>query len=143
MSEKDKLTITRAAILRIPVDTMAEWIAASPAFALRVMGIVAERIEYLYKDMLTFCTKTAKARLVCYLVCHFDHAPRTPDGTHALQISVPRKKLASRLGVSESHLSRAFKELEDLGLIVRNGAGYFIPDVPALSAYVCPAGCDW
>lgn len=136
-------TITPAAVLRLPETTVDEWLHASPAFARRLMGVFAERTDYLQKDVVTFCTKGAAARLVCYLVCQFDKAPCTPDGTLSLNITLPRNKLASRLGVSDSHLSRAFNELEKQGLIVKRRGGIFIPDVPALSRYVCPAGCDW
>lgn len=135
--------LTSAAILRVPEATVDDWIAMSPLFGRRLMAALAARTDYLQKDMVTFCTKNATARLVCYLVCQFDHAPRTPDGSLTLNIPLPRNKLASRLGVSDSHLSRAFKELEEKGLIVKQRNGIFIPDVPALSAYVCPAGCDW
>jgi CRP-like cAMP-binding protein len=136
-------TLTPAVILRVPEQTIDEWLAAVPDFSRRLMGALAEKTDYLQKDLVTFCTKNATARLVCYLVCQFDKAPCTPDGSLHLNITLPRNKLASRLGVSDSHLSRAFKELEDKGLIVKQRNGIFIPDVPALSAYVCPAGCDW
>lgn len=136
-------TITPAAVLRLPEATIDEWLHASPPFARRLMGVLAERTDYLQKDVVTFCTKGAAARLVCYLVCQFDKAPCTPDGTLSLNITLPRNKLASRLGVSDSHLSRAFNELEKNGLIVKRRGGIFIPDVSALSRYVCPAGCDW
>ena len=77
----------------------------------------------------TFCTKSATARLVCYLVCQFNQAPKTPDGSLSLNITVPRGKLASRLGVSDSIFSRAFRELEEKGLVVKQRNGIFIPDV--------------
>lgn len=137
-------TITPAAILRLPEAVLGEWLGgAAPDFARRLIGLLAARTDYLQKDMVTFCTKGATARLVCYLVCQFNQAPRTPDGSLSLNITVPRNKLASRLGVSDSHLSRAFRELEERGLIVKQRNGIFIPDVQALSRYVCPAGCDW
>ena len=136
-------TLTPAAILRIPEDTVGEWLARSPEFSRRLIGLLAARTDYLQKDMVTFCTKSATARLVCYLVCQFNQAPKTPDGSLSLNITVPRGKLASRLGVSDSHLSRAFRELEEKGLVVKQRNGIFIPDVQALSKYVCPAGCDW
>ncbi len=136
-------TLTPAAILRIPEDTVGEWLARSPEFSRRLIGLLAARTDYLQKDMVTFCTKSATARLVCYLVCQFNQAPKTPDGSLSLNITVPRGKLASRLGVSDSHLSRAFRELEEKGLVIKQRSGIFIPDVQALSKYVCPAGCDW
>jgi CRP-like cAMP-binding protein len=134
-------SLTPISALHLPHRLITEWVATYPAFALRLMSLVAERIDYLFKDMLTLRTKKATARVVCYLVCHFDKAPRTPDGTHSLHIDIPRHKLASRLGITDSHLSRAFRELQDNGMIVAQGQGFFIPDVPALSKYVCPAGC--
>jgi len=134
-------SLTPITLLHLPHDLIADWVVAYPAFARRLMSLVAERIDYLFKDMLTLRTKKATARVVCYLVCHFDKAPRTPDGTHSLTIDIPRNKLASRLGITDSHLSRAFRELQDNGMIVAQGQGYFIPDVPALSKFVCPGGC--
>jgi len=136
-------SLTQAAVLHLPNDLVSAWIGSYPSFSKRLMSLVATRINFLYKDMLTFCTKKATARLVCYIVCHFDHAPRTEDGSHSLDLAIPRKKLASRLGISESHLSRSFRELQEQGLIVPRGHGFFIPDVAALSLYVCPAGCDF
>jgi CRP/FNR family transcriptional regulator, dissimilatory nitrate respiration regulator len=134
-------SLTPISALHLPHRLITEWVSTYPAFALRLMSLVAERIDYLFKDMLTLRTKKATARVVCYLVCHFDKAPRTPDGTHSLRIDIPRHKLASRLGITDSHLSRAFRELQENGMIVAQDQGYFIPDVPALSLYVCPAGC--
>ena len=134
-------SLTPVTLLHLPHKLISEWVTTYPAFARRLMALVAERIDYLFKDMLTLRTKKATARVVCYLVCHFDKAPRTPDGTHSLSIDIPRNKLASRLGITDSHLSRAFRELQDNGMIVAQGQGFFIPDVPALSKYVCPAGC--
>ncbi len=136
-------TITAAAVLRIPEEMLTDWLTVSPAFRQRLMGLLAERTDYIEKDLVTYCTKNATARLVCYLVCNFNRAPCTPDGTLSLTVSLPRNKLASRLGVSDSHLSRAFKELEGAELIVCSRNGIFIPNVQALSRYVCPAGCDW
>ena len=134
-------SLTPVILLHLPHKLISAWVTDYPAFARRLMSLVAERIDYLFKDMLTLRTKKATARVVCYLVCHFDKAPRTPDGTHSLRIDIPRHKLASRLGITDSHLSRAFRELQDNGMIVAQGQGYFIPDVPALSLYVCPGGC--
>jgi len=136
-------SLSAAAVLHLPNALISEWIARYPAFARRLMSLVAERIDFLYKDMLTFRSKRATSRLVCYLLCHFDKAPRTPDGSYTLRIDIPHNKLASRLGVSDSQISRSFRELQEQGLIVAQDQGFFIPNVPALSKYVCPAGCDF
>jgi len=136
-------SLTVAAVLHLPNAVISEWITRYPAFARRLMALVAERIDFLYKDMLTFRSKRATSRLICYLLCHFDKAPRTPDGSYHLRIDIPHKKLASRLGVSESQISRSFRELQEEGMIIAEDQGFFIPNVPAISKYVCPAGCDF
>ena len=135
-------TLTEAAVLHLPDDLIATWQELYPAFSRRLLSHIAQRAEYISNDMLTLRTKKAAARLVCYLLCHFNKAPKTPDGSHNLDIPFPRNKLASRLCITNSHLSRAFRELQDVGLIIPHGRGYFIPNVPMLSKYVCPAGCD-
>ena len=87
-------TLTPAAILRIPEETVGEWLAKSPDFSRRLIGLLAARTDYLQKDMVTFCTKSATARLVCYLVCQFNQAPKTPHGSLSLNSTVPRGNLA-------------------------------------------------
>lgn len=136
-------TLTEAAILHLPNERIEAWQEQHPRFARMLLSHVAQRVNYLSNDVLTLRTKKAAARLVCYLLCHFNKAPRTTDGSYSLDLPFPRSKLASRLGISNSHLSRAFRELQDAGLIVPQGRGYFIPNVPALSRHVCPAGCDF
>ena len=136
-------SLSSATLVHLPNALISKWIEHYPAFARRLMSLIAERIDFLYKDMLTFRSKRATSRLVCYLLCHFDKAPKTPDGSYSLRIDIPHFKLASRLGVSDSQISRSFRELQEQGLIVAQDQGFFIPNVAALSKYVCPAGCDF
>lgn len=135
--------LTQATVLRLPEKDLEAWVVRYPEFGRSLLALINERIQYFSRDVFTQLTKNATARLVCYLLCHFNHAPRTPDGSYFLKVTLPRKKLAARLGITGEHLSRAFRELREQGLIIPQDNGYFIPDVPRLSAYVCPAGCDW
>jgi CRP-like cAMP-binding protein len=136
-------SLTPAAVLCLPTELVFEWTAGYPAFARRLMSLVSERIDFLNKDVFTLRTKRATSRLVCYILCHFNKAPMTADGSYRLQIEIPHNRLASRLGLSASQVSRSFRELQERGLMVQQAHGYFIPDVAALSKYVCPAGCDF
>lgn len=136
-------SLGQAAVLHLPDAVVSEWIERYPAFARRLMSLIAERINYLNKDMFTYRAKRATSRLICYVLCHFNKAPMAADGSYSLLIEIPHNKLASRLGLSASQVSRSFRELQDQGLIVQQPQGYFIPDVPALSKYVCPGGCDF
>lgn len=136
-------TLTQAAVLHLQDDLISTWLERFQPFARLLLSLIAQRADYVSNDMLTLRTKRAAARLVCYLLCHFNKAPMTPDGSYRLDLPFPRSKLASRLGITSSHLSRAFRELQDANLIIAQGRGYFIPNVPALSKYVCPTGCDF
>lgn len=136
-------SLTQAALLYLPTALLGEWIERHPAFAKRLIALVSERIHYLNKDVFTFRTKRATSRLVCYLLCHFNKAPMTADGSYHLKVEIPHNRLASRLGFSASQVSRSLRELQERGLIIEQADGYFIPDVPALSKYVCPRGCDF
>lgn len=136
-------SLTRSAVFFLPNERVSDWIAHHPPFARRLISLVSERIHFLDKDLFTFRTKRATARLVCYILCHFNKAPMADDGSYRLHIEIPHNKLASRLGVSASQVSRSLRELQEHGLIVEQTEGYFIPDVPALSKYVCPGGCDF
>jgi CRP-like cAMP-binding protein len=136
-------SLSTATVFFLPNDLVSEWIERYPAFARRLISLVAERIDFLSRDVFTFRTKRATSRLVCYILCHFNKAPMAADGSYSLSIEIPHNKLASRLGVSASQVSRSLRELQERGLIVAQEQGYFIPDVPALSKYVCPRGCDF
>lgn len=136
-------SLGRAAVLHLSDALIAQWIENTPSFARRLMTLVAERINYLNKDLFTYRAKRATSRLVCYLLCHFNKAPMADDGSYQLAVDIPHNKLASRLGLSASQVSRSFRELQERGLIVPQASGYFIPNVPALSKYVCPGGCDF
>ena len=135
--------LTQSAVLHLADDTVAQWMDSYPEFGKRLISLVAERIHYLNKDIFTLRTKRATSRMVCYILCHFNKAPMAADGSYSLHIEIPHNKLASRLGFSASQVSRSFRELQEQGLIIQQAQGFFIPDVPALSKYVCPAGCDF
>lgn len=134
-------SLTAAAIFRFPTSLLLDWTAAYPAFARRMMSLIAGKIDLLHKDILALCMKTATARLVCYSVCRFEKAPDTPDGSHRIHFQMPRNRLASRLGMTNSQFSRSLRHLVDRGLFVPRKNGYLIPDVPSLSRHVCPGGC--
>ena len=126
-------SLGHAAVLHLPDELVSAWIESTPPFARRVMMLVAERINYLNKDLFTYRAKRATSRLICYLLCHFNKAPMADDGSYQLTVEIPHNKLASRLGLSASQVSRSFRELQERGLIEARAQGYFIPNVPALS----------
>lgn len=134
-------SLTEAAVFRLPTALLIEWTSAYPAFARRMMLLIAEKIHLLEKDILALCLKTATARLVCYSVHRFEKTADAPDGARRIHFQIPRNRLASRLGMSNSQLSRSVRHLVEHGLFVPRKNGYLIPDLPLLARHVCPGGC--
>lgn len=130
-------------MLHLPEEIVGEWVSRHKDFGINLLNLINRRIQYFYRDVFTQSTKNAPGRLVCYLLCQFDQTPRTADGSYLLRLPLPRKKLAARLGMTGEHMSRAFRQLREEGLLIPHPEGFFIPDVQRLSSYVCPAGCDW
>lgn len=135
-------TLTPTVMLRLPGEVVNAWIDASWPFALRFHRLVSERICLLYADVVTFYSKTAVQRLACYLICGYETSRLTLKSSFNLAIPVPKKNLASRLGMSQTHLSRALRELKSRDIVTEEGNRLVVADAAKLMAYVCPAGCD-
>lgn len=136
-------SLTHTAVFRLSPEMVAAWVDDYPAFSRKLMQLVAARIDFVVRDMISLCTKRATAHLICYLVCQFACVRGPADDSCFLPLAIPRHKLASRLGMTESHLSRTFRDLEEKALLIPRGRGYDVPSISALSNYVCPGGCDF
>lgn len=135
-------SLTPTVMLRLPAADVLAWMDESWPFAQRFLKMVSERICLLYADVVTFYSKTAVQRLACYLICGFETSRLTLKDSFSLAIPVPKKNLASRLGISQTHLSRALRDLTERGLITQEGNRLQVQDVEQLAGYVCPHGCD-
>ncbi|HET7774734.1 MAG TPA: Crp/Fnr family transcriptional regulator [Azospira sp.] len=135
-------SLTPTVMLRVPAAEVLAWMDESWPFAQRFLKLVSERICLLYADVVTFYSKTAVQRLACYLICGFETSRLTLKDSLNLAIPVPKKNLASRLGISQTHLSRALRDLTERGLITQEGNRLQVENVDGLAQYVCPHGCD-
>jgi len=135
-------TLTPTVMLRIPSADILGLMDESWPFAERFLRLVSERICLLYADVVTFYSKTAVQRLACYLICGFETSRLTLKDSLNLSIPVPKKNLASRLSISQTHLSRALRDLTERGLISQDGNRLQVVNVEGLAEYVCPHGCD-
>lgn len=136
-------SLTHTAVFRLSPEVIAAWMEHYPDFSLKLMQLVAARIDFVVRDMISLCTKRATAHLICYLVCQFACQRSPAEDSCFLPLAIPRHKLASRLGMTESHLSRTFRDLEAKALLIPRGRGYDVPSIAALSNHVCPGGCDF
>lgn len=135
-------TLTPTVMLRLPGAVVKTWLDQSWPFAQRFYRLLSERTCLLYADVVTFYSKTAVQRLACYLICGYETSRLSLKSSFSLAIPVPKKNLASRLGMSQTHLSRALRELKSRDIVVEEGNRLVVADAAKLVAYVCPAGCD-
>ena len=132
-------TLTKATLLFIPTATVMEWIDDSPPFARRLMHAVADDVGFLYDELDGIQNRSTVERLACYLHCGEGRGRRGQPIGDAFAIALPFVKLAQRLGASQPHLSRALRNLEDSGVISRDGRHVHVQDKRAFSQLLCTA----
>lgn len=132
-------TLTRATLLFVPTATVMAWIDRSPVFARRLMHLMADDVGYLYEELDGIQTRSAVERLACYLHCGEGRGRRGQEIGDDFSISLPFVKLAQRLGASQPHLSRALRNLEDAGVISRDGRRVHVRDNVAFNQLLCTA----
>ena len=78
-------------------------------------------------------TRTAIERLANWIVSESNFS----DRTNWVYINIAKAKLASRLGMTNEHLSRAFLQLRSHGIMI-TGRNIQIFDRNALEKFACP-----
>lgn len=110
-------------VLMLPAAAFREQAASQPALARSVMGLLAGQCRGLVRQVkdLKLCSTTQ--RLAAFVLAHLQaHAraraePAVDGATFELPFS--KQVLASRLGMSPEHLSRAFAKLSEHDLRMR------------------------
>jgi CRP/FNR family transcriptional activator FtrB len=99
-------------ILVIPAEIFRKALAAEHAFALAILHGLARHWRLLVRQIKALKLKSGSQRLASYLV---DEAG-TVAGTAEVELRVPKRALAARLGLTPESLSRAFLELRGHGV---------------------------
>ncbi|MFO1403051.1 MAG: Crp/Fnr family transcriptional regulator [Azonexus sp.] len=131
-------TLTEASVVLVPMATLANWIDASVLFARRLMNLLADDVADLYEELEGLQNRSTIERLACYLHCGEGRVRRGEPLRSEYNISLPYMKLAQRLGASQPHLSRALRNLEEAGMIDREGRRIRITDRHAFARLLCP-----
>ncbi len=133
--------LTEASLIFVPHATVATWIEASALFSRRLMRLLADDVADLYDELDGLQSRSTIERLACYLHCGEGRARRGEPLREEYFLALPYLKLAQRIGTSQPHLSRALRNLEDAGMITRNGRRIRIADAAAFSRLLC-VGCQ-
>ena len=87
---------------------------------------LAQRIHFLSGRIQSLAQPGAEVKLARYLLCEQQQGV----------VSLSAAELARRLSIGRATLYRAFQRLEEDGLIRREGKNVFLPNIPALQAYI-------
>ncbi|WP_022671071.1 Crp/Fnr family transcriptional regulator [Hippea alviniae] len=101
-------------LLEINSNRLFEKIKENPEFAMKLLGVFAQRLNFMAKRIKELSLDDAEERLISYL-------NNLKDEKNMVVLSIPKKELATAIGVSAETLSRLFKKLKDKGIIDQKG----------------------
>ena len=115
----------------IPVGTLKELIATEPAVALSVISEISRRWATNIA-----VSKRNSSDVMGRLVQYLTGLSRIKLGAESFAIEIPvaRVELAATLLTTPETLSRAFRSLQDQGLIESHDRMIIVPDVGALTS---------
>lgn len=108
---------TDSLLLAIDRDGIAAAMEREPQLALRMLGHLADRGRSLERDIASYCFHSGCRRLVDFLLQQAGEL----DARTTLELTMSKRLLAARLGLTPESLSRALRELSIAGLIAVRG----------------------
>lgn len=125
------LALADTLVLHIARQTVHAEIERSPAFARRIIGALAAKLEASMHELETYALGTGGRRFAVWLL----RAAHADTAAAALTLPAPKRAIASKLNLSAEHLSRVMRELALDGLIEVRGRTVRIPDPAKLRAW--------
>lgn len=104
--------ISAAKALAMPIELFHALFARDPQFALSASQELATRYRDMVKELKNLKTRTAVERLANWILSEAHFAGDKDE----FEMMIGKAMLASRLGMTNEHLSRAFAQLRDLGV---------------------------
>jgi CRP-like cAMP-binding protein len=124
-------------LLMVPKETVFENIDRDPVFARRMLAGLSRRLHQLLADVEAYSTRSATERLIGFLLhdcvgAGVEAGAEQPQGSIDIELPVAKGVIASRLNLTQEHLSRILHELSALGLIEVHGRRIHVRDVDRL-----------
>jgi CRP-like cAMP-binding protein len=130
-------------LLLVPKEAVFEGIERDPGFARRMLAGLSRRLHQLVADVESYSTRSGTERLIGYLLrdCGVEPprdscAADLPTGPVDIELPVAKGIIASRLNLTQEHLSRILHDLSALGLIEVHGRRIRIVDPERLRKHV-------
>jgi CRP-like cAMP-binding protein len=111
----DSGALADSLLIVIPPATLLGLLEKDPAFAHRVVGILAERVQALLGELEASVRQRGPQRFASYL--HSLARPGELPGAWHVSLPASKTVIASRLGFSKETLSRLLRRFADQGLI--------------------------
>jgi CRP-like cAMP-binding protein len=126
-------------LLLVPKETVFENIDRDPAFARRMLAGLSRRLHQLVADVEAYSTRSGTERLIGFLLrdcvgagAGAEEGTPEPQGSIDIDLPVAKGVIASRLNLTQEHLSRILHDLSALGLIEVHGRRIHVRDVERL-----------
>jgi CRP-like cAMP-binding protein len=136
-------TLADSLLLLVPKEAVFEGIERDPGLARRMLAGLSRRLHQLVADVESYSTRSGTERLIGFLLhdCGLE-APRdsaaadAPAGPVDIELPVAKGIIASRLNLTQEHLSRILHDLSALGLIEVRGRRVRVIDLERLRKHV-------
>jgi CRP-like cAMP-binding protein len=124
-------------LLLVPKETVFENIDGDPGFARRMLAGLSRRLHQLVADVESYSTRSGTERLIGFLLrdcigAGTEEGAPAPQGSIDIELPVAKGVIASRLNLTQEHLSRILHDLSALGLIDVHGRRIHVSDVERL-----------
>ncbi len=117
--------LDNAILLGISAGKMARLLEESPQFSMRLIGLLAKRLQYFVTMIEQLVNSDVRQRFISYLV----HLSEDRKSTRFL-LPVPKGELAALLGTTPETFSRLLRQLSEDGLIEIHGKEIALLKVP-------------
>jgi len=131
--------LSDALLLLVPKETVFENIDRDPGFARRMLAGLSRRLHQLVADVESYSTRSGTERLIGFLLrdcgtmdARENCSAAEPEGSIDIELPVAKGVIASRLNLTQEHLSRILHDLSALGLIEVHGRRIHIRDLDRL-----------
>lgn len=118
--------------LFIPKEKFLELIYTEPDISLKMLAGFAKRLKSLINQLEDISSKEVPARLAKYLLNEIKTAGMEKTPEPFVKLTIPKLTIAAYIGTITETLSRAFKKLQDEGIIRVNGKKIFVKDLNGL-----------
>jgi CRP-like cAMP-binding protein len=127
------MTLEPATLVFLPREVFQALYRTNPDAADAIIHALAKRLRHLVQLTETLAFRDVAARLALLLAGYAERqGEEGPDGVR-LALDRTQEELALEIGTARESVSRAFRQLERRGLVVREGPErLLIPDVRAL-----------